>query len=180
MTPFRGFIERDGKREEIEDARLVKAEPHNAFTPYFFFNMELILKNFKMAGTVEAILESLPSYEGIRTLSFKYTEGGTKYEELVFGSKFLAFLDWVMYSIGSTNGAKGSYSGNDGGRHFEEALVGRYKHKVVQKINDEDVTTFPWIEAFHDQWIALLNYMKKKETRATMKRGLDEDDMVRD
>ena len=49
VTPFRGFIESDGKKEVI---RLVMAEHHNFFISYFVLYVELILRNFKMAGTV--------------------------------------------------------------------------------------------------------------------------------
>ena len=102
------------------------------------------------------------------------SKGGTKYEELTFGAKFLAFLDLGMHSVGRSAG------GNDGGRQLEEEILGQYKHKVVQKINVENVTAYPWIEAFHDQLIALLRYLKKMQTRTRMRQCLDEDDMIRD
>jgi hypothetical protein len=175
VTPLRGYEEREGKKEEV--VRLVVAEPDIAFTPFFFYTMELILRNFNMKGTVEAILEGLEDYDQIRTLKLKYKDGDDNFEELVFGAKFLAFLDWVMVCTGSTPGLKGNYPGNDGGAKFQE-LVKRYKKKNVQTIDDKEVTTFPWVEAFHDQWIGLLKTVKKDQTVSEMKGGIDEDDRV--
>ena len=76
-----------------------------------------------------------------------------------------------MHSVGRSAG------GNDGGRQLEEEILGQYKHKVVQKINVENVSAYPWIEAFHDQLIALLRYLKKMQTRTRMRQCLDEDDI---
>ena len=175
VTPLRGYEECDGRKEEV--VRLVVAEPDIAFTPFFFYTMELILRNFNMKGTVEAILDSLDDYDKIRTLKLKYKDGEDNFEELVFGAKFLAFLDWVMVCTGSTPGLKGNYPGNDGGAKFQE-LVKRYKKKNVQTIDDKEVTTFAWVEAFHDQWIGLLKKVKKNQTVSEMKGGIDEDDRV--
>ena len=59
VTPFRGYEERDGKKEEV--ARLVVF-----FTPFFLYMMELILRNFNMTGIVEAILDVLEGYDEFR------------------------------------------------------------------------------------------------------------------
>ena len=41
------------------------------FTPFFFYMMELILRNFKMTGIVEAILDGLEDYDEFRILKLK-------------------------------------------------------------------------------------------------------------
>ena len=53
VTPLRGYEERDGRKEEV--VRLVVAAPDIAFTPFFFYMMELILRNFNMKATVQAV-----------------------------------------------------------------------------------------------------------------------------
>ena len=96
-----------------------------------------------------------------------------------YGSIFYNFgkyFDWVMVCTGSTAGLKGTYPGN-GGAKLQE-LVKRYKKKNVQTIDDNEVTTYPWVEAFHDQWIALLKTVKKNQTVSEMKGGIDEDERV--
>ena len=119
----------------------------------------------------------MEDYDEIRTLKLKYKDKDDCFEELVFGAKFLAFLDWVMVCTGSTAGLKGTYPGNDGGAKFQD-LVKRYKTKNVQTIEGNEVTTYPWVEAFHDQWIALLKTVQKNQTVSEMKGGIDEDDKV--
>ena len=140
VTPLRGYEERDGRKQEV--VCLVVAAPDIAFTPFFFYMMELILRNFNMKGAVQAILDNLEDYDEIRTLKLKYKDKEDSFEELVFGAKFLAFLDWVMVCAGSTAGLKGTYPGNDGGAKFQE-LVKRYKTKNVQTIDGNEVTTNP-------------------------------------
>ena len=41
------------------------------FTPFFFYMMGLILRNFKMTGIVEAILDGLEDYDEFCILKLK-------------------------------------------------------------------------------------------------------------
>lgn len=173
---FSGYETKDdGSKEEVY--RLENAEPRNSFTPIFFYFMERILKRFNMDGTVSAILESLDSYEDIRTLSLKSKDDkGAKYSELIFGPKFLAFLHWAMEAASTPPTAvKGGYVGNDAGKRFNK-LIERYKVKVTY---EDGEVIYPWVEAFHDEWIGVLNGLKdKKPVAAIDKNGMDADDLV--
>ena len=66
------YEKRDGKkilreaRWQEEVVRLVVAAPDIVFTPFFFYMMELILRNFNMTGIVEAILDVLEGYDEFR------------------------------------------------------------------------------------------------------------------
>ena len=175
-THFRGYtIDDDGKKTPV--VRLEVATPRNSFTPFFFFIMELILKTLGIMETVEAILDGMESYEEIRTLKVKYvTPNGSKIEEDVFGVKFLATLNWVMYCTGSVQTtSKGGYAGNDGGETWKEIMTSL---KVVQK-DDEGKEYNPWVDAFQDEWIAVLNARAKERKRsAVMADGIDADDIV--
>ena len=55
----------------------------------------------------------------------------------------------------------------------------RYEKNIAQTIDGKEVTTYPWIEAFHDQWISLPKTITKNQTASQMKGGLDDDDRVR-
>ena len=143
--------------------------------------MKLILKTLRLMDTVEAILDGLKDYTEIRTLKLKYvTPDGSKIEEDVFGVKFLATLNWLMYVTGSVQTtSKGGYPGNDGGETWKEIMTSL---KVVQKDeNGEDYN--PWVDAFQDEWIAILNANLKAKARkksAVMANGVDADDIIDD
>ena len=141
--------------------------------------MELILKTLRLSDTVEAILDGLTDYDDIRKLKIRVSYvklEGSKVEEDVFGVKFLTTLNWVMYCAGSVQtSTKGGYAGNDGGEQWKNILK---TLKVVQK-DDEGNEYNPWVDAFQDEWIAILT-ARRKESNASvvMVNGIDADDFV--
>ena len=175
-THFRGYTIDDSGQKTLV-VRLEVATPRNSFTPFFFFMMELILKTLGLSDTVEAILDGLKDYDDLRKLKISYTTSeGSKVEEDVFGVKFLTTLNWVMYCAGSVQtSTKGGYAGNDGGEQWKSILK---TLKVVQK-DDEGNEYNPWVDAFQDEWIAILT-ARRKESNASvvMVNGIDADDYV--
>ena len=154
-THFRGYtIDDSGKKTPV--VRLEVATPRNSFTPFFFFMMESISKTLGLSETVEAILDGLTDYDDLRKLKISYaTSEGSKVEEDVFGVKFLTTLNWVMYCAGSVQTS--SYAGNDGGEQWKSILK---TLKVVQK-DDEGNEYNLWVDAFQDEWIAILTARRK-------------------
>ena len=83
-----------------------------------------------------------------------------------------------MYRTGSVHtSTKGGYAGNDGGEQWKDILN---TLKVVQKDNDSEGNEYnPWLDAFQDEWIAILTARRKeRNAKVVMVNGIDADDFV--
>ena len=81
-----------------------------------------------------------------------------------------------MYCAGSVQTrTKGGYAGNDKDEPWKNILK---ILKVFQK-DDEGNEYNPWVDAFQDEWIAILTARRKESNAsAVMVNGIDADDYV--
>ena len=132
-----------------------KPDTDNSFTPIYFVFVKMVLEAFGIHHVLGRLVSHL-SVEQRLQFSFVHSDG---VEELLFGSGFLATIDWAMHCIAykpiyrkvkkADKSKDTEYAGNDGGSDFRKLFKAFDKTRIMD--DGEEVQS--WVElSFRDSY----------------------------
>ena len=131
-----------------------KPDTDNSFTPFYFVFVKMVLEAFGIHHVLGRLVGHL-SVEKRMQFSFVHSD---RVVELLFGSGFLATIDWAMHCIAykpvyrkvkkADRSRDTEYAGNDGGSDFRKLFKAYDKSNVM----DDGEEVQPWVETFRDSY----------------------------